>query len=335
MFEPHFEFTYFTLACLDKLAELRGSVRGPRLDEEIIASVERNMFVRSVHSSTKIEGNRLTLDDVAALHAGKPTEARGEQRLEVVNAIAAMRHSLREKREPFDEAALLRLHGLMTCGLLVPEKSGRYRTIQNYIADGNGRIIETPPPHKEVVGRMKALFAWLSENLGAHPLVRAAVFHHEFVTIHPFTDGNGRVARAASQRILWNGGLPPWSTLALDEFYANDRGRYYEMISETKSMDGDMTHWIEYTAEGLAYAVDRAGARKRHVIEQSRGELTDKESELLMLLKKNGPMGSSELCAQMGVNRARINQLVVPLLACRAVERSGKARSTRYRYVIS
>jgi Fic family protein len=335
MFMPTYEKTYFLMGCLEKIAAQRARLTAVRSEEALLADLERAMFDRSVHSSTKIEGNRLTLTQVSALHNGAPCDAEKEQKTEVVNALAAMRWVIAGRKTPFTEKGLLRLHETLTKGLLARERVGAYRTIQNYIGDGRGRVIETPPPPHEVAKRMRALFSWLDAHPYEHPLVRSAVFHHEFVTIHPFIDGNGRTARAASQWLLYAGGFEPWAALGLDEFYANDRARYYEMIRETRAMDGDMTQWVEYTAEGLVYATERAAAQKRLVIEQTREPWTGRQHDLVSLLKKHGPLGSAELCARLDVNRARVHELVAPLLAAGVVEKIGKARSTRYHHVIS
>ena len=70
------------------------------------------------------------------------------------------------------------------------------------------RVVFTPPVAAKVNGRMKNLFTWLKDN-DQHPIVRSAIFHHEFLTIHPFVDGNGRVARAMAQWLLWEKGMDP------------------------------------------------------------------------------------------------------------------------------
>jgi Fic family protein len=335
MFEPRYDTTYFLIGCIEKIAAARALVTRTRTEEDVRAALEREMFERSVHSSTKIEGNRLSLEQVAALHAGDSDLAAGKDRTEVENAIAAMHWMLRKRHVAMTEADLCMLHAKMTKGLLPKERSGNYRTVQNYIVDGRGQIIETPPAPKHVAKRMKALFVWLTKNTALHPIVRSAIFHHEFVTVHPFVDGNGRTVRAAAQWILGASGYEPSVTLGLDEFFANDRRRYYDMIQETHGIDGDYTQWIEYVAEGLVYAADRAGVQKRHVLEQVTDGYTGKQQELLVMIKHSGLVGSAELCERMGVNRARMHEILSPLVEAGAVVKIGKARATRYRYVIS
>src|SRR5207249_1753096 len=110
------------------------------------------------------------------------------------------------------------------------------------------------------------------------------VFHHEFVTIHPFVDGNGRVARAAAQWLLFEKKYEPLYTLGLDEFFARDRARYYDLIQQTRDMDGDYTHWVEYVAQGLVDAVQNTVGRFKGATRIYKGKkitLTPKQQELV------------------------------------------------------
>ena len=83
-------------------------------------------------------------------------------------------------------------------------RCGRYRKVQNYIVNSRNAVIFTPPAPQKIKQRIKELFDWVEKHQKDHPIVRSAIFHHEFVTIHPFIDGNGRVARAASQWLIFN-----------------------------------------------------------------------------------------------------------------------------------
>ncbi|MBL8012613.1 MAG: Fic family protein, partial [Candidatus Omnitrophica bacterium] len=226
---------------------------------------------------------------------------------------------------------LLALHGRMVRGLLPKERTGRYRRIQNYIVDARNKVIFTPPAPAQVPARMKALFAWTKDET-LHPVVRSAVFHHEFLTIHPFVDGNGRVGRAVGQWLLWEKDFEPMCTLGLDDFFANDRPRYYSMIQGTREMDGDFTHWVEYVAQGLAWAHEDVQNRIKAGSLRLQGiSLTPKQEELLDLLERKGILGATEIGTAMKINRARVNQLISPLVRCGIITREGAARAVRYR----
>ena len=316
---------------LEDIAAIGALVRGARLQASVKAPLERDAFARSVHSSTWIEGNLLSLAQVRAVAEGKDVLVQDKQKMEVANCLEAMRWALKNKNKPVTQKGLLVIHAQMTRGLLLKDRTGQFRRIQNYIVDARSKVIFTPPPPKQISKRMKVLFEWLKEE-DLHPIIRSAIFHHEFLTIHPFVDGNGRVARAVGQWLLWEKGFDPLCTLGLDDFFAQDRPRYYSMIQQTREMDADYTHWVEYIAEGLANSVKTVQERiKAGSLKLQRILLTPKQEELLALLGRRGVLGAAKICQTMKINRARVNQLIAPLVRLGIVARKGAARGVRYR----
>lgn len=333
MFNPQYRITDYFIQCCEKTAAQIAFVRRSDLKIPLQISLEREVVNRSVHSSTWIEGNRLSFDQVVALAANKNVIADGEQKKEVNNCIQATQWMLNNKGKALTEKRLLKLHQLMTRKLLLTKDCGKYRSVQNYVINAKGVVIFTPPAPKEVERRMKGLFEWIKNFQDIHPIVRSAIFHHEFVTIHPFTDGNGRVARAASQWLFFEKGYDPLHTLGLDDFFAADRKRYYDMIQQARDLDGDYTYWIDYIAEGLLNSVEDAASRiklakrskKRFAI-----QLTPKQEELLRIFDEHGVLGSAQICELMKINRARVNQLVAPLVKSGVVIKEGRARAVKY-----
>lgn len=330
MFKARYRITPYLLKLFEQIAVAGALVRSSRLQVSVKAPLERDAFTRSVHSSTWIEGNLLSLAQVRAVVDGKDPLVEEKQKTEVANCVETMRQILKAKRKPVTELGLLAVHARMIKGLLEKDRRGRYRNVQNYIVDARKKVIFTPPPPEQVPGRMKALFAWAKDG-SLHPVIRSAIFQHEFLTIHPFTDGNGRVARAAGQWLLWEKGFDPLCTLGLDDFFAQDRPRYYDIIQQTRDMDGDFTHWLEYFSQGLAWAHDDAQNRIKAGALRLQGiTLTPKQEELLALLEHKGVLGGLEIGKSMKINRARVNQLIGPLVRVGIVTREGAARAVRY-----
>jgi len=331
MFKAQYRITPHLLKLFEQVAVTGALVRNSRLKVSVKAPLERDAFARSVHSSTWIEGNLLSLAQVRAVVDGNDLLAEEKQKTEVANCVAALRQILKNKNKPVTENGLLAVHSRMSEGLLAKDRIGRYRGVQNYIVDARNKVIFTPPPPAQVAGRMKALFAW-GRDESLHPVIRSAIFQHEFLTIHPFVDGNGRVARAISQWLLWEKGFDPICTLGLDDFFAHDRPRYYEMIQQTRDMDGDYTHWVEYFTQGLALAhADAQNRIKAGTLRLEGISLTPKQEELLSLLEQKGVLGAPEIGKIMKINRARVNQLISPLVRLGIVTREGAARAVRYR----
>lgn len=315
---------------LERIASLRGLIEASRIRLPARLSLEKDLLNRSVHSSTWIEGNLLSLGQVAALSEHRNIPADEHQKLEVSNCIKAMRWMLVNRKKAPTENLVLKLHTFMTQSLLSPGRAGHYRNVQNYVINAKRIVIFTPPSPKTVRIRMKSLFQWLKTS-DLHPVVRSAVFHHEFVTIHPFTDGNGRVARSASEWLLFQKGYDPLYTLGLDDFFARDRERYYEMIQQTRELDYDYSHWIEYIAEGLQDAAERVLRRIQGLASPAQGKLilTPKQDELLKHLAQK-PMGSTEIGKLMKIRRARVNQLIKPLVSSGLVIMEGTTRAAKY-----
>jgi len=323
--------TSYLIKLFEGIASAAALVKGARLQEALKVPLEKDVFARSVHSSTWIEGNMLSLAQVRAMSEGQDVLVERKQKLEVSNCLAAMRWVLKNKNKPVTEKGLLFVHTRMIKGLLPIVRSGRYRSVQNYVVDARNIVVFTPPAPAKVAGRLKDLFMWLKGD-DLHPLVRSAVFHHEFLTIHPFVDGNGRVARAVSQWFLWEKGIDPLITLGMDDFFAQDRPRYYDMIQQTRDMDGDYTHWVEYVAEGLKSSAEIVQDRiKEGSLRLERAALTPKQDELVALLRRFGVLNAVQICKEMKVNRARVNQLILPLVRSEIVVRTGAARAVRYR----
>jgi len=274
----------------------------------------------------------LTLAQVAALVDGKDVEAESKQKTEVKNCINVLRWIIGHKRVSLTSKNILKLHAVMTKGLLPVERSGHWRGIQNYVVNSQRQVLFTPPKANDVLKRVEELLAWVSKSKEDHPIVRSAIFHHEFVTIHPFVDGNGRMARALSQWILFQGGYDPAHSLGLDEFFASDRAKYYQMIKETREMDRDFTHWVEYFSLGLLRSVENLSQRLRSVKMDGR-EWTPKQRELIDLLNKRGILGSGDICRAMSINRSRVNQLITPLITAGVVVKEGHTRSSKYRVI--
>ncbi len=332
MFKPNYRLTSFLSQNLERTLSLSSALKSLSSKSSVRIKVTRDALGRDIHSSTWIEGNMLSLAQVAALVDGKDVDAEARQKTEVKNCILVLRWIMRHRKTPLTSTNILALHAQMTKGLLPSERSGHWRNVQNYVVNARHQVIFTPPLPKDVLMRMVDLLTWLSKSKKEHAIVRSAIFHHEFVAIHPFVDGNGRMARALSQWILLQGGYDPAHSLGLDEFFAADRAKYYKMINETHEMDRDYTYWIEFFSLGLLTSMEKLANRLRSVKLDGR-EWTPKQRELLDLFTKKGVLGSGDICRAMKINRARVNQLIVPLIAAGVVVKEGHTRSARYRIV--
>lgn len=208
-------------------------------------------------------------------------------------------------------------------------------------------------PELEVTNYLKAM-RWIEQNSKAeidedavfnlhriitretrelHSVLACAIIHHRFVSIHPFSDGNGRLARALGTLLLYQRDFDLHHIFSLDEFFAGDRRRYYEKLQQARELDDNLTFWIEYVAEGVVATLKKVRQRIEdlQVTASYPVNLSPRQEETLRLLRDSRSLHVSELMRELKVSRARINQLLTPLISGGIVVKEGESRATRYR----
>lgn len=332
MFKPNYRITDYFLGCIERIAALQMEIRKSRIRLPVRLRLQKEAFTRNVHSSTWIEGNQLSLQQVEALNEQKDVRADDRQKKEVTNYIIALRWVIEHADQQMKESDLLRLHRLITRDLVDEGKCGKYRKIQNHVVDGRESIVYTPPPASEVPKLMRELLEWITREREINAVIAGAVFHHQFVTIHPFTDGNGRMARAVSLWIMYQRKHDPAHIISLDEYFAHDREAYYLKIRQAREWDYDLTGWLDYTVQGVLETLENAMRRIYQLALSPKKDilLTDKQESLINFIKQNPGCSSKDIGAALKIHRARVNQLVAPLVKAGIVKVEGKARTTKY-----
>src|SRR5215212_5514357 len=133
---------------------------------------------------------------------------------------------------------------------------GRYRTIRVRIS------AYFPPPPEEVSGLMFELLQWWNKGSAQlSPVLTSAILHYRFEAIHPFADGNGRTGRVLALWELYRRGFDSHHIFSVDEYYWEDRPRYYAALDKVRREGEDLTQWLEYCAEGLLLTLERVWTR--------------------------------------------------------------------------
>ncbi len=337
MHRPQFQISPGLLALLTQAAEVKTWIAQAVIDVPWLPTLQRDTAARLAHSSTAIEGNPLTLPEVEALARGEATGSPQKSAREVKNYLAAMRWIWSKKAgSGISEKELLHLHALLTAKVLPPAQSGRYKTRPNRIIDHKGRTIYTPPGPEKARPLTQELLAWIDgpEAEELHPVIVNGVAHHQLVSIHPFSDGNGRIARALGVWLLYTRGFDTQHLFALDEFYESDRKRYYDKIQQARDLDGDLGYWLEYVATGICETLKKTRDRimtLQVTATAPRMRLTKRQEEVLRFLRDKGRIKSPDIEAAFGLTRARVGQIVKPLVDAGLVVREGQTRATTYR----
>ena len=248
---PPFTVNNYMLNLVAEISEKTGRISNYR-SFETKPYLRRNSRIRSVYSSLAIEANSLSLDEVRSVINGRTVIGPEKEIQEVKNAYQA--YEQLGSFDPFSLEELKRLHGIMT--YLTVQESGVFRDHNEGVFRGNQCIFMAPPPEL-VPDHMESLFDWMEESRGrVHPLVLSSVFHYEFVFIHPFEDGNGRMARLWQTALLaqWN---PVFQYLPIENRIHEYQQEYYDAIAVCHA-SGNSDRFIEFMLDKINQTLDWA-----------------------------------------------------------------------------
>jgi Fic family protein len=329
-FKPDYTITPALLSQVEQVAALRERILAAAVQVPWIPALQKDTRIRNAHSSTAIEGNPLTLEQVRAIEEGRELPATSQRpRREVANYFAGLRFvEKNSKRETITHTEVLKLHRIMAGDVMDQGKAGEYRSIRVKVGD-----YIAPPPQRVKPMMSDLLEWWNAEARKVSPIMSAAIVHHQFETIHPFADGNGRAGRMLSLWELYRRGFDSHHIFSIDEFYWEDRPRYYDQLETVRSSDGDLTTWLEYSAEGLRVTLERIWSRIQKLTARSgkaKLVLRPKQEQLLHLLREHKAMTPREIWDAVGVSKQGALDLLRPLMKAGLVRRIGTKKSGRY-----
>lgn len=277
-FEPKLTITNNLLRYIARIEACREVIHNSPIVPAWESKFQQDTVVRSVHYGTHLEGNDLSLEQTEKLMrldgidepeqavriAGITAEFQDVQEVlnyrEVQDWICSHAES-GQVTGVYTEDTLAEIHQ-MVCKRIIPESQvATYRRQQVVVrAVDTGEIAFRPPAWADIPRLLSEFFFWLNSAAGRelHPVLRAGIAHYEIVRIHPFTEGNGRTARALMMLILYSEGFDVRRLFSLEEYFDKDADGYYKAIlSVQKSAGSDLTYWLEYFSYGLALELDR------------------------------------------------------------------------------
>ncbi len=330
-YRPPLTISARLLSRIEEIAALREKILAATVQVAWIPALQKDSRVRNTHSSTAIEGNPLTLEQVRALEEGKEIAAVAERsKREVLNYFAGLRFIEKNlKKNPLRHEDILKLHTVIAGGGVMDQgTAGKYRSMAVRV----GKFV--PPPASEVSGLMFELLAWWNKEAPKlSPVLSSAIVHYRFEEIHPFADGNGRVGRALALWELYRRGFDTHHIFSVDEFYWENRSQYYEALDRVRKDGGELTSWLEYAAEGLHKTLEKVWTRaQRFGAQSSRKKLVlrPKQEQLLQLLRDRKSMTPQEIWDALGVTKQGAIKLLKPLLDAGLVQRVGTRKTGRY-----
>jgi len=329
-YQPKYTITTALLSRVEQIAALRERILAATVQVAWIPALQKDTRARNTYSSTAIEGNPLTLEQVRAVEEGQEMPAvTGREKREVVNYFAGLRFIEKNvSKKLLSHESVLSLHKIIAGAVMDQGTAGRYRTMHVRV----GRF--TPPPPEDVSGLMFELLEWWNkESTNVSPVLSSAIIHYRFEAIHPFADGNGRTGRALALWELYRRGFDTHHIFSIDEYYWEDRSRYYAALEQVRHEGEELTHWLEYSAEGLLLTLERVWSRIQSLLAQTGQKklvLRPKQEQLLQLLREHQGMAPKEIWDSLDISKQGALDLLQPLMKAGLVKRIGTKKSGRY-----
>ncbi|MBA7530943.1 hypothetical protein ES705_23154 [subsurface metagenome] len=342
MFKPKFKYTNKTVKLLTRISAARETILNSPLIPKWNVTLRQEAIIHSAHSSTSIEGNRLSLEQVSELARGREITATRRDKQEVLNYLDVLRNiKILIKDNFIIEKDILNIHRIVTKNTLDnPADSGVYRDL--YVVVGNrftGEIFFRPPQNLEVPGLVKNLLEWTNseESKEIDPVIEAGVVHYEFVRIHPFVDGNGRTARVLAALVLYLRGFDTNQFFCLDDYYDSDSPAYYKALQSVKPDTLDLTNWLEYFTEGVNISTEAVKERMLRLsskrLRKAKGKqiaLTERQMRIIEFINQNGKITNRDVREMFKLSDEGALKEIKKLINLEIIKSEGKGRALHY-----
>lgn len=351
MFNPRYTVTPKIISNLTEIAQIKSIVERSRVLPLNELELKRQAILRMAHTSTSIEGNKLAQFEVSKVIAGEQVRANQKDVTEVKNYYRSLRllDKMSSQKQDITSREILSLHEMVVTGLVEKEKTGKFRPSTIYIVDiekgGRETVRFQGPPARQVPSLAKELLAWLrrAKRNTIHPIIRAGILHLQFVTIHPFTDGNGRVARLLTQLELYRAGWDFRKILVLEDYYNQDRRAYYKAENDVQGKkfnpDIDFTTWLEYFTTGFLAQAKKVQDQIQSIsfgkgkTSQEQIFLDSSEIKIMDFASTNGRITSDDVVDILKLTKRSAQLKLKKLAGLGLLKMEGAGPSTYYTFV--
>lgn len=342
MFQPKFTYSNTIVRLLTRISSAREIILNSPLIPKWEVTLRREAVIQSAHSSTSIEGNRLSLEQVSALAHGREVMATRKDKQEVLNYLNVLENiDALTKKSSLSEQDILSIHRMVTKDALDnPDDCGAYRNRYVVVANRLTRqVIFRPPDNEDVPVLIKDLVEWINmgEAKELDPVIEAGISHYEFVRIHPFVDGNGRTARVLATLILYLRGFDTKQFFCLDDYYDSDRQAYYTALRTVDQNTGDLTTWLEYFVEGVSVSIEVVKERVARLSSErlrkaARGQiaLTERQMMIVEFINVHGAITNRNIREMFKISDRAALKEIRKLVDLKVIKSEGKGRSLQY-----
>jgi Fic family protein len=294
--------------------------------------------IRSVGASTRIEGSRLSDEDVDTLLKNIDISKLQERDQQEVIGYFDVLDLINESYEDISitENGLKNLHNLL---MRYSEKDqwhkGDYKqhtnAVQAQMPDGSSQVIfRTTEPGFATEDAMRAMVDWYAQDIDVNTLVKCSVFCYEFVTIHPFQDGNGRLSRLLATLLLRKAGYQWIQYVSLEHEIEHQKSEYYRVLRSCQAQrpGEDVTEWVIFFLNCLKNVQD--SLLKKLEIHGTEQQLTRREKMMLTIIEANPGIRSGEIVAKLNLSAATVKRTLSKLLSSKLIEVEGNGAGTNY-----
>jgi Fic family protein len=297
--------------------------------------LERNNLVFSSYVSNSIEGNPLSLPEVTNLILEDRVPVNRDER-EVKNYFEILKNLGQYLEQDFETKVILALHKKLLEGV-AGDVAGQIRNkkvfVGKHLKGGGIEIKHDPPFHsaKEIGQALKRLVDWLLQEKDIPAVIKIGLFHHQFVFVHPFIDGNGRVCRLLTALLFLRNGYAINKYFVLDDYYDVDRLLYSDKLHSADF--GNQTEWLEYFSDGVKYSLQSALAKAEQAVLEApvAARLSKKERGAFILLQEQHELTSNDLSKKLDISRQQAHNLLSALVEKGYAEKIGKTKASYYR----
>lgn len=288
MYKPPFTLTSVMFDYAANITEKIGQINNYN-NLRKMPILRKNNRIQSVHSTLAIEANSLSLKQVKDVINGKLVIGFEREIREVKNAYKAYEQIT--KINPYSIDDLLYVHGILTNGLI--EESGKFRSGNEGVFDEDNNCIFIAPKPDLVMDLINDLFNYIKENKDKiNPLILSSVFHYEFVFIHPFSDGNGRMARLW-QNIILSHWKEVFVYLPIESLIKKYQKEYYKVIDDCNN-SGESTEFIEFMLKMIDESLN-------NLLKNINSNTDEYVNKLLEVMDYNIPVSAKELMNKLNL----------------------------------
>src|SRR3989338_3980920 len=346
-FENHIYLTPEMVQKIARIDELKGLWHGSeKISPHILKQLKASVIITSTGASTRIEGSRMSDDEVARLIRGLKTKPPQGRDAEEVAGYADLLGRIfdNHKTFKFTEGQILQFHEiLLHFSFKDQTHKGKYKSSDNVVVARNDAdeevVLFRPTPPYLVKKEMDDVLLWTADTLDRktiHPLLIIANFVFEFLAIHPFHDGNGRLSRALTNLLLLQAGYGYIPYVSLEEIVEDRKDAYYLSLRETqrhhKTEYEDTSAWINFLLETLLAQAEAA----RHLIERNEPEqiLSEKQITVLRLFDDGKTLSPKDVSSILqSAPLPTIKHALARLVKLHLLKRIGLGRATRYQKI--